>query len=313
MKGYAMTHEFLHAAHGGSNWIGRAADALPRIGVTTEYGQLRRVMMHRPGSEIDGITDVEAVLWNDLVDPIKARHEHDALTATYRRFGVEVIELDPRDAATPNIYFCRDHFFMTPRGAIIARMASNARAGEEWISARQLISHGVPIVHGVHGDAIFEGADVVYVRDGVVLVATGLRTDTDGANQVATELKRMGFDPHIVNMPWGCGHIDGGINIVGPRTAVMVPNNSPHAAYELLKKMGFTIVNVMDARGVSNYGMSINMVPVAPNVVVMPAGNPSVRALFEAHDIECHEVDISELSKGGGGVHCMTGVIHRDS
>ena len=94
MKGYAMTHEFLHAAHGGSNWIGRAADALPRIGVTTEYGQLRRVMMHRPGSEIDGITDVEAVLWNDLVDPTKARHEHDALTATYRRFGVEVIELD---------------------------------------------------------------------------------------------------------------------------------------------------------------------------------------------------------------------------
>jgi N-dimethylarginine dimethylaminohydrolase len=96
-----------------------------------------------------------------------------------------------------------------------------------------------------HGDAIFEGADVIYVRDGVVLVATGLRTDSDGANQVAAELKRMGFDPHIVNMPWGCGHIDGGINIVGPRTAVMVPNNAPHAAYELLKKMGFTIVNAM--------------------------------------------------------------------
>ena len=85
------------------------------------------------------------------------------------------------------------------------------------------------------------------------------------------------------------------------------------SAYSMLKKMGFTIVNVMDARGVSNYGMSINMVPVAPNVVVMPAGNPTVRALFEAHDIECHEVDITELSKGGGGVHCMTGVIHRDS
>lgn len=307
-----MSYEFLHAAHGGSNWIGRPADQLAGIGVATEYGRLRRVMMHRPGAEIDGITDVEAVLWNDLVEPNKARREHDTLTALYRSFGVDVIELDPRDRATPNIYFCRDHFFMTPRGAVIARMASAARAGEEWTAARQLISNGVPIVHGVHGNAIFEGADVVYVRDGVVLVATGLRTDTDGAQQVATELKRMGFEPHIVNMPWGCGHIDGGVNIIGPRTAVMVPNNAPHAAYELLRHMGYTIINAMDARGIDHYGMAINMVPVAPNVVVMPAGNPTMRALFEQHDVECHEVDITELSKGGGGIHCMTGVIQRD-
>ncbi|MFM2031351.1 MAG: hypothetical protein RLZZ297_116 [Chloroflexota bacterium] len=307
-----MAYEFLHAAHGGSNWVGRAADQQQGYGVTTEYGQLRRVMMHRPGPAIDGITDHDAVLWNDIVEPSKARHEHDTLTALYRSFGVEVVELAPGARETPNIYFCRDHFFMTPRGAIIARMASDARAGEEWTAARQLLNQGIPIVHGVHGTAIFEGADVVYVRDGVVLVATGLRTDSDGAQQVAGELRRMGYEPHIVNMPWGCGHIDGGVNIVGPRTAVMVPNNVPHAAYELLRHMGFTIINAMDARGVANYGMAINMVPVAPNVVVMPAGNPAMRALFEQHDVECHEVDITELSKGGGGIHCMSGVLQRD-
>jgi arginine deiminase len=145
-----------------------------------------------------------------------------------------------------------------------------------------------------------------------VLVATGLRTNMAGAQQVAHELKSMGFDPHIVNMPWGCGHIDGGVNIVGPRTAVMVPNNVPHAAYELLRSMGFTIINAMDAPGVTHYPRSINMVPVAPNVVIMPSGNPALRKLFEAHDIECHEVDISQLFKGGGGIHCMTGVILRD-
>ena len=307
-----MTHVSLTAAHGGDEWQARSHDASTRIGVTTEYGRLRRVMLHRPGPEIDGITNAAKVLWDDIVEPVQAREQHDMLVSTYRRFGVDVVELAPGAQATPNIYFCRDHFFMTPRGAIIARMASAARAGEEWIAARALINNGVPIVHGVHGEAVFEGADVVYVRDGVVLVATGLRTNMAGAQQVAHELKSMGFDPHIVNMPWGCGHIDGGVNIVGPRTAVMVPNNVPHAAYELLRTMGFTIINAMDAPGVAHYPRSINMVPVAPNVVVMPAGNPALRKLFEAHDIECHEVDISQLFKGGGGIHCMTGVILRD-
>jgi len=308
-----MSHEFLHAAHGGSQWRARATDPLAQIGVTTEYGRLRRVIMHRPGAEIDGITDADAVLWDDIVAPSVAREQHDNLTSTYRSFGVEVVELTPGEQATPNIYFCRDHFFMTPRGAIVARMASAARAGEEWVSARRMLAAGVPIVHGVHGDAVFEGADVVYVRDGVVMVATGLRTNQAGAEQVATELKRMGFEPHIVNMPWGCGHIDGGVNIVGPRTAVMVPNNVPHAAYELLRYMGFTIINACDAPGLPHYPRAINMVPVAPNVVVMPAGSPGLVALFEAHDIECHTVDISELAKGGGGIHCMTGVIWRDN
>ena len=307
-----MTHSSLTSAHGGDDWLARPHESVARVGVTTEYGRLRRVVMHRPGGEIDGITNAAKVLWDDIVEPVKAREQHDMLTATYRRFGVEVIELAPGDQATPNIYFCRDHFFMTPRGAVIARMASAARAGEEWTAARALINNGVPIVHGVHGDAVFEGADVVYVRDGVVMVATGLRTNQNGAQQVAHELKSMGFEPHIVNMPWGCGHIDGGVNIVGPRTAVMVPNNVPHQAYELLRSMGFTIINAMDAPGVVHYPRSVNMVPVAPNVVVMPAGNPALRKLFEAHDIECHEVDISELFKGGGGIHCMTGVVWRD-
>jgi arginine deiminase len=307
-----MTHTSLPAAHGGDQWQARDRDALATLGVTTEYGRLRRVIMHRPGGEIDGITNPGKVLWDDIVEPIAAREQHDNLTNMYRSFGVEVIELAPGDRATPNIYFCRDHFFMTPRGAIIARMASAARAGEEQISAQALLRSGVPIVHGVHGDAVFEGADVIYVRDGVVIVATGLRTNMAGAQQVAHELKSMGLEPHIVNMPWGCGHIDGGVNIVGPRTAVMVPNNAPHEAYELLRYMGFTVINAMDAAGVDHYPRSINMVPVAPNVVVMPAGNPTMRKLFEAHDIECHEVEISELMKGGGAVHCMTGVVWRE-
>ncbi|HMO60233.1 MAG TPA: arginine deiminase family protein, partial [Roseiflexaceae bacterium] len=54
-------------------------------------------------------------------------------------------------------------------------------------------------------------------------------------------------------------------------------------------------------------------VPVAPGVVVMPAGNPNTERALARHGVECHPVDVSELTKGGGAVHCMTGVILRDT
>jgi arginine deiminase len=59
--------------------------------------------------------------------------------------------------------------------------------------------------------------------------------------------------------------------------------------------------------------MAINMVPLAPGVVVMPAGNPITRAALEQEGVTCLEVDVSELMKGCGSVHCMTGVVKRES
>jgi hypothetical protein len=88
-----MTHTSLPAAHGGDQWQARDRDALATVGVTTEYGRLRRVIMHRPGGEIDGITNPGKVLWDDIVEPTAAREQHDNLTSMYRSFGVEVIDV----------------------------------------------------------------------------------------------------------------------------------------------------------------------------------------------------------------------------
>lgn len=46
---------------------------------------------------------------------------------------------------------------MTSTGAVIARMASHSRAGEERYSAAALAANGVPIIHSVHGDGLFKG------------------------------------------------------------------------------------------------------------------------------------------------------------
>jgi N-dimethylarginine dimethylaminohydrolase len=307
------------AAHGGEGWQSRAgatADELGSIwaacGVRSECGTLHAVLMHRPGAEIDGVADAATALWHALLDPECARDQHDRLADLYRQHGVAVYELGEAPLDKPNSYFCRDVFAMTPFGAILARPASASRAGEERQAAAALARIGVPILHSVFGTGTFEGADVAVVGDDLVFVAEGQRTDREGARQVAQAFRDAGVaQVEIVQLPYGCGHLDGMLNIIDRDLALIYPTQLPWRVYELLKGRGFRFLDVPDA-GEARHGMAINMVPLAPGVVVMPAGNPITRAALEAAGVTCIEADVDELMKGAGSVHCMTGVIHRD-
>lgn len=307
------------AAHGGDGWENRSgttADELGSVwaacGVKSECETLRAVLMHRPGPEIEGVADASAALWHEILDPTRAREQHDQLVEIYRDHGVVVHELGPTELDKPNSYFCRDVFAMTPVGAVLARPASASRAGEERTAAAALARIGVPIAHSVLGAGTFEGADVAVVSEDLVFVAEGQRTNRDGARQVARAFTDAGVaDVEIVQLPYGCGHLDGMLNIIDSDLALIYPTQLPWRIYDVLKARGFRFIDVPDA-GEARHGMSLNMAPLAPGVVVMPAGNPITRATLEAAGVTVLEVEVDELMKGAGSVHCMTGVIHRE-
>jgi N-dimethylarginine dimethylaminohydrolase len=307
------------AAHGGDGWQSRPGATVDELGsiwaecgVTSECGTLRAVLMHRPGPEIDNVTDAATALWHDLLDPTKARDQHDRLTDLYRSHGVAVYELGDVDLDKPNSYFCRDVFAMTPIGAVLARPASASRAGEERQAAAALARIGAPILHSVFGRATFEGADVAVVGEDLVFVAEGQRTNREGARQVAQVFADAGVaQVEVVQLPYGCGHLDGMLNIVDRDLALIYPTQLPWRVYELLKARGFRFIDVPDA-GEARHGMAVNMVPLAPGAVVMPAGNPITRGVLESAGVMVLEAEVDELMKGAGSVHCMTGVVHRD-
>jgi N-dimethylarginine dimethylaminohydrolase len=268
--------------------------------------------VHRPGVEVAKVTDPAVVLWEDRIDQRLAGEQHDVLAALYESHGVEVLRMEPGDGATPNLFFARDHFFMTPEGAVVSRMGSDARAGEERHSVAALTAAGVPILATVHGDGTFEGADVFYLADGVVLVGCGMRSNPEGCRQVAGILSEIGFEPVIVDLPYGTGHLDGTMSLVDERKAMIRPYHLPYSAYRALGRLGYTLLEIPDEAEVAR-SIGINVVPLAPGVVVMPAGNPQTKRLLEGAGVECLEVEVDELMKGCGSVHCMTGVVQRDA
>jgi arginine deiminase len=78
------------------------AAAPGRLGVDSEVGVLRRVILHRPGRELERLTPTnkDELLFDDVLWVKRARQEHDAFTYTLRGRGVAVLHLQDLLAET---------------------------------------------------------------------------------------------------------------------------------------------------------------------------------------------------------------------
>jgi len=67
-----------------------------RLGVHSEVGRLRQVVVHRPGLELDRLTpgNCAGLLFDDVLWADRAREEHDAFTSVLREQDVEVHYFD---------------------------------------------------------------------------------------------------------------------------------------------------------------------------------------------------------------------------
>jgi arginine deiminase len=93
--------------------------------VYSEIGPLRRVLLHRPGVEIDRMVPamMEHLLFDDILDGEEARQEHDTFRTLLQRLGVETLDavtlLEEVLAAQP-----------AAGGEILARMEASHRIPE---------------------------------------------------------------------------------------------------------------------------------------------------------------------------------------
>ncbi len=67
----------------------------PGVHVYSEIGPLRRVLLHRPGKELENVTplNMEGLLFDDIPDAELAAEEHDKFAQVFRACGTEVIYL----------------------------------------------------------------------------------------------------------------------------------------------------------------------------------------------------------------------------
>jgi arginine deiminase len=305
------------AAYGGSQWQPRLTSHMEEIGtlwaghgIRSEWEPLRAVLLHRPGAELAGVEDPDASLMLEIPDPARAAEQHERMAEAYRSHGVEVHFVDPPGTPSPNQMFVADLMLMTPGGAIVARPASAARAGEERWVARRLADLGVPILRTLSGNATFEGADAMWLDAEHVLIGRGLRTNPEGARQVAEALTSVGATSIHVDLPHGSMHLMGQVRIVDRDLAFIQRGRTPWSAVHALRDHGFAVHFFPNEEEIRE-GFAHNFVTLGPRKILMPAGNPASHDAYEELGISCVTVDVGELAKAAGAIGCLSGVLNR--
>lgn len=304
----------LPSTLGGAGWLPRDLPHAAEIGtvwasyaVRSHTAPLRAVLLADPGDEQRYPEDPADWLMLERPDLPTLRSQAQALGAFYASQGVEVKWSRP-SRPKPNHLFQCDLFFMTPEGAVLARMAATQRAGEERGTAEALAALGVPILLTPRGDATFEGADAMWLDEDTVLIGVGKRTNDAAVRQIAPLLESMGVRVRTADVGAGVQHLLGVVNPIRPGLAAVL---AAHMTSSLRDAMaGWTLIELPSDAETEDH-RAMNFVPLRPGAIVMPTRCPRTRAVYESHGVEVFEAEVSEYVKAAGALGCLTGILAR--
>ncbi|ACZ40032.1 dimethylarginine dimethylaminohydrolase family protein [Sphaerobacter thermophilus] len=291
-------------------------------GANSEVGQLRMVLMRRPGEEMNVIQggqyseEAEALVdpqgrwyWRDRNPPdlAKMQHQHDVLSATLRDEGVTVVYVEGVEGPFVKSVFTRDPLITVPGGAIIGRMAPRMRRGEEAYVTKTVAALGMPILGTIVGTGMLEGGSFVKLTPKVAAFGTSIRCNEEGAQQLREILARLGIELIVVPMVGWSIHLDGYLGMVDIDKALIVPDGLPYWFIDRLHSLGIETIPVHPEER-----WAVNSLCVRPGRIIMSEGHPYTQERLEKRGVEVITVPYDEIQKNGGGVHCSTMELVRD-
>jgi len=275
--------------------------------------ELKRVLMRRP-DEAFGNADPDDWHYTSQPDLVGAQAEHDALVATLRNRGCEVVFHDAPMPDHADAIFTHDPVIVTDSGAIVLRMGKTRRRGEETAISAALERLGVPILTTLDGGATAEGGDLLWLDHDTLAVGRGYRTNAEGFRQLTAALRPLGARTVEVQLPHAggpaaCLHLMSLISMLDHDLAVVSLPLLPVPFVELLGDRGISLLEV-PANEVPT--MAPNVLALAPRRCLMLEGNPETKARLEAAGCEVLTYRGTELSlKAEGGATCLTRPILR--
>ena len=236
-----------------------------------------------------------------------AQSQHAEMVAAYEHFGVKVT-MHAAEPELPMQVYARDSAVMTPYGAMITAMSQWWRRGENYAAIHTFEGLGIPIYDMVTAGT-FEGGDFNVIEEGVVLIGCGgARTNEAGARQVAGWFEDEGWEVKLAFIDEYYVHIDLMVVPIAEKlTAVCLDCTDPWIV-DWLKSKGHEIIDV-PFRDTMNLGC--NVMSLGNDKVIAPKASTVLVDALRARGFEVAAVETAEISKTGGGIHCMAQALNR--
>jgi N-dimethylarginine dimethylaminohydrolase len=293
-------------------------------GVDNDVGRIRAILMHRPGAEmsiVDPSMRIDSIgsfgdiktgwyFQSDSVPPLsEMQHQHDAFSAALKARGVEVYSVDGVDGGRLKSCYTRDPLIMVKGGAIVCRMGTRIRRGEELAITRTLARLGIPVLRTLSGSALMEGGSFAWINPKTAVIGCGIRVNREGAEQVAEVLKRQGVELLVIDLVGYDIHIDGSFLMIDRDLALVDPFGLPFSFLEKLKELKVRTIEISPA----DNKWIINSLAVAPGELIIPEGatNHTLDRLA-ALGVSWTIMPYAAMQLNGGGIHCSTTPLIRD-
>jgi arginine deiminase len=272
-------------------------------GLSCESAGLDRVLLARP----DGLEPVpccsvtrEMLRKGHRTDPTKAALQHRALIDALQASGARV-DIVAGQPGLPDMTYVRDVGLMTPWGYQPLSPGASHRRAEAALLADHVATLGIPVLPFLEG--MIEGGDVSIFREGLVVIGcSGERTDAAGAACLGRMFERHGwralayeFDPHFL-------HLDTQFCALAGDRALACVDVLDEDFLDTLADLGIDLLpmSYRDARR-----LGCNVLAMGGGHVLAAAGTAAGQTLRKA-GYTVTEIDLSEFTACGGGVHCLT-------
>ncbi|CAB4700773.1 unannotated protein [freshwater metagenome] len=255
---------------------------------------------------------VEQGAWR-MPDTVALLQEHKSFVQLLESLGCHVDVAESIDGLVDSVYM-HDPMIMTAHGAILLRMAKPVRSAEPAEFRKTLERIGVPILGELTAPAFADGGDKVWLDEKTLLIGHSYRTNTDGIEQIREMLKPFGVDVYSFDLP----HYEGPGAVLHLMSVLSPISYDKAVVYEPLAPA--RLLQFLTSRGISWFTVSekemltqgSNVLTIAPNVVVLAAGNPEIEAKLRGAGVQVHLFAGNNVAvKGDGGPTCMTAPLIR--
>ena len=282
-------------------------------GANSDYGVLRDVLL----GPVDNYrwlktssVSKKTIRRKVQFDPAVAAKQYGEMVSAYKSAGVEVHTLTG-DPELPYQVYARDSSVMTPYGAIITNMSQWWRRGENFRAIETYQKLGVPIYDYVTAGT-FEGGDFNVIEPGCVLIGwegDEGRSQEQAANQIKGWFETEGWEVRLADIDPFYVHIDLMVVMLAPKLAAVCLDCTDPDIVDWLKAKNIEIIDVPFQETIA---LGCNVVALGDDRVLLPAKSKTLKEKLRAHGFTIFDPDLSMITQGGGGVHCMCQSLRRD-
>lgn len=298
-----------------------------------EFGRLKRAMLHRPGPALKLINEENREQWlfDGVPDIERFAEEHDRYRELLQSLGVEVHELSDHINGSrvlidrmPNLIYLHDTAVVCSQGAILSKMAWDARKDEQVVVREALTNIGIPIaVEFQEPDDAFEGC--LLLSPETVLVAETERHKLSSIMKFTKKALQFFDEVIYVDIPKARRymHPDTIYNRVKHDLAIaylpafkttfsITRTDAKQIDFaEHMASKGVEIVNVSDSE---QQRLACTFVPLEPGVMLHydTALDTETQQRLSRKGVELVLFHPDAMTAGGGSLRCITLRLHRE-